>query len=186
MNRQTDAGRASVTLLSSTFGLSRAAYYAEARRAHRGTAEPAAGAVTPLPRRPRGTSAEVVLRRIREVLARETSRAWGVRKVWATLRREGLRVTRRWVHALMRAHGLVLARDHEPGEPARGHVVVPEPNRRFATDLTITPAPARGSPASPPSDLSIPPQGVALPAGTPLVDGLRSRRRKRPGRCPAS
>jgi putative transposase len=36
----------------------------------------------------------------------------------------------------MRAHGLVLARDREPGEPTRGHVVVPEPNRRIATDLT--------------------------------------------------
>jgi putative transposase len=36
----------------------------------------------------------------------------------------------------MRAHGLVLARDCEAGEPARGHVVVPEPNRRIATDLT--------------------------------------------------
>jgi transposase InsO family protein len=31
---------------------------------------------------------------------------------------------------------LVLARDSEPGEPARGHVTVPEPNRRLATDLT--------------------------------------------------
>jgi putative transposase len=36
----------------------------------------------------------------------------------------------------MRAHGLVLVRDHEPGETPRGHVVVPEPNRRLATDFT--------------------------------------------------
>jgi putative transposase len=36
----------------------------------------------------------------------------------------------------MRAHGLVLAQDREPGEVHRGHVVVPEPNRRIATDLT--------------------------------------------------
>jgi hypothetical protein len=42
-------------------------------------------------------------------------------------------VSRRRVHAIMRAHGLVLARDSEPGEPARGHVTVPEPNRRLAT-----------------------------------------------------
>jgi hypothetical protein len=28
-----------------------------------------------------------------------------------------------------------LAHDSEPGEPARGYVVVPEPNRRIATDL---------------------------------------------------
>ena len=45
-------------------------------------------------------------------------------------------VSRRRVWALMRAHGLVLARDREPGEVTRGHVVTPEPNRRIATDLT--------------------------------------------------
>lgn len=45
-------------------------------------------------------------------------------------------VERFGVHAIMRAHGLVLARDREPGEPARGHVVVPDPNRRLATDTT--------------------------------------------------
>jgi putative transposase len=137
MNRHTDAGDASVTLLCATFGLSRAAYYAEERR-QRGapTATGQTGKMIALPRRPRHTSAEVVLLCIREVLARETARAWGVRKVWATLKREGLRVSRRRVHALMRAQGLVLARDSEPGEPARGHVTVPEPNRRIATDLT--------------------------------------------------
>ncbi len=136
MNRHTDAGDASVKLLCATFDLSRAAYYAEARRQRGETASNADGKVIALPRRPRHTSAEVVLLRIREVLARETATAWGVRKVWATLRREGLKVSRRRVWALMRAHGLVLARDREPGEPTRGHVVVPEPNRRIATDLT--------------------------------------------------
>jgi putative transposase len=138
MNRRTAAGDASVSLLCATFDLSRAAYYAEARR-QRGdvpTAKPDEDNVVALPRRPRHTSAEVVLMRIREVLARDTARAWGVRKVWATLRREGRRVSRRRIHAIMRAHGLVLARDSEPGEPARGHVTVPEPNRRIATDLT--------------------------------------------------
>lgn len=136
MNRHTAAGDANVSLLCATFDLSRAAFYAEARR-QRGAAAPAAGGkVVALPRRPRHTSAEVVLLRIREVLERDTATAWGVRKVWATLRREGLKVSRRRVHALMRAHGLVLARDSEPGEPARGHVMVPEPNRRIATDLT--------------------------------------------------
>ena len=137
MNRHTVAGDASVKLLCATFDLSRAAYYAEARRQRGPTpAGPGGGKVIALPRRPRHTSAEVVLLRIREVLDRETATAWGVRKVWATLRREGLRVARRRVHAIMRAHGLVLARDSEPGEPARGHVMVPEPNRRLATDLT--------------------------------------------------
>src|SRR5690606_38416354 len=68
------------------------------------------GKIVKLPQRPSHTSAEVVLLRIREVLARETATAWGVRKVWATLRREGLKVSRRRVHAIMRAYGLVLAR----------------------------------------------------------------------------
>lgn len=135
MNRHTAAGDANVSLLCTTFDLSRAAYYAEARR-QRGETASCSGKVVALPRRPRHTSAEVVLLRIREVLGRETSMAWGVRKVWATLQREGLKVSRRRVHAIMRAHGLVLARDSEPGEPSRGHVVVPEPNRRIATDLT--------------------------------------------------
>lgn len=137
MTRHTSAGDASVKLLCATFDLSRAAYYADARR-QRVAEAPVVddGKVIALPRRPRHTTAEVVLVRIREVLARETATAWGVRKVWATLRREGLKVSRRRVHAIMRAHGLVLARDSEPGEPARGHVVVPDPNRRIATDLT--------------------------------------------------
>jgi len=136
MKRQTVAGEASVSLVCTTFDLSRAAYYADARRQRGEPVSGDDGKVIALPRRPRHTSAEVVLLRIREVLARETSTAWGVRKVWATLRREGLKVSRRRVHAIMRANGLVLARDSEPGEPARGHVVVPEPNRRIASDLT--------------------------------------------------
>lgn len=137
MSRMTVAGEASVSLLCATFHLSRAAFYAEARRQRgEGAAAVATAAVIPLPRRPRYTVAAVVLARIREVLARDTARAWGVRKVWATLRREGLRVSRRRVHAIMRAHDLVLARDREPGETPRGHVMVPEPNRRIATDLT--------------------------------------------------
>jgi len=135
MNRQTNAGDASVKVLCATFELSRAAYYAEARR-QRGDVKDDDVKVVKLPRRPGHTSAEVVLLRIRDVLGRETATAWGVRKVWATLRREGLKVSRRRVHAIMRAHGLVLARDCEPGEPTRGHVIVPEPNRRIATDLT--------------------------------------------------
>jgi len=135
LRRETIAGKASVTLLCETFSLSRAAYYAEARR-QRGEVVGGVPNVVALPKKPRYTSAEVVLLRIREVLAREACAAWGVRKVWATLRREGLKVSRKRVHAIMRAHGLVLARDREPGESTRGHVVVPEPNRRLATDLT--------------------------------------------------
>ena len=72
--------------------------------------------------------------------------AWGVRKVWATLRRRGVRVSRRRVHALMRAAGLVLPRSSdEPREGApRGHVVTPLPNRRIAADFTTVSTAADG------------------------------------------
>lgn len=131
MNRQTVAGTASVTLLCKRFGISRAAYYAARRPPARRRAE-----VVRLPTRPRYSSADAVLAAIQAVLAGEDAAAWGVRKVWARLRQQGMRVGRKRVYALMKAHGLVLARDREPGETTRGHVAVPEPNRRVATDLT--------------------------------------------------
>jgi transposase InsO family protein len=128
MSRETSAGVATVTQLCAAFGISRAAYYA-AKKA----ARPAAKVIA-IRRAPRHTSSEVALAAIREVIKAEP--AWGVRKVWATLQRKGLKVSRKRVHALMRANGLVLARDREPGETTRGHVAVPEPNRRFGGDLT--------------------------------------------------
>jgi transposase InsO family protein len=133
MKRETAAGKATVTHLCRVFSISRAAYYAALK-----PRAPRVDNVVALPKRPRYVSAEVLLERIREVLAREGSEAWGVRKVWATLRREGMRVSRKRVWALMNANGLVLARDREPGEVTRGHVAVPEPNRRLASDLTTT------------------------------------------------
>lgn len=127
MSRETSSGVAPVTLICSAFGISRAAYYAAKK------AKPAAKVVA-LPWAPRHTSSEVVLAAIWAVIQDEP--AWGVRKVWATLKRNGLKVSRKRVHALMRANGLVLARDREPGDTSRGHVAVPEPNRRFGGDLT--------------------------------------------------
>ena len=127
MSRETSAGVATVTQLCEAFGISRAAYYAAKKP------RPAAKVVA-IRRAPRHTSSEVALAAIRDVIKAEP--AWGVRKVWATLKRNGLKVSRKRVHALMRANGLVLARDREPGETTRGHVAVPEPNRRFGGDLT--------------------------------------------------
>jgi len=131
MSRETSAGEAPVTLVCETFGISRAAYYAS-----RAEKKPAPSKVVQLPAKPRYASAEDVLAAIRKVI--EDEPAYGVRKVWAVLRRQGMKVSRKRVWALMRSNGLVLARDSEPGEPRRGHVVVPEPNRRLATDLTTT------------------------------------------------
>ena len=120
-----------MTVLCETFQISRQAYYAATKPPVRRK-----GDVRVLPTKPRYAAAEVVLEAIRAVLAGEDAKAWGVRKVWARLRQQGLRVGRKRVWALMHAHGLVLVRDHEPGETPRGHVAVPEPNRRLASDFT--------------------------------------------------
>jgi putative transposase len=62
---------------------------------------------------------------------------WGVRKVWATLRREGIVASHKRVWARMKALGLVLppVKEREPSH-RRGQVIVPDSNRRWATDLT--------------------------------------------------
>lgn len=127
MNRTTSRGEAPVTLVCRTFAVSRAAYYASQK--------PAEPRPPTSPPRTRGTPVATVLTAIERVVAAHP--AWGVRKVWATLKREGLRVGRRRIWALMHAHGHVLAggTPREPS-PRRGHVVVPEPNRRIATDFT--------------------------------------------------
>lgn len=131
MSLTTVAGVAPISLMCEVFKISRAAYYAAGKPRARREAD-----IVPLPSKPRYTRAEVVLDGIRRII--KDNPAWGVRKVWATLRQDGMRVSRKRVWALMNAHGLVLARDSEPGEPRRGHVAVPEPNRRLATDLTTT------------------------------------------------
>jgi putative transposase len=84
----------------------------------------------------KGVPAEELMSAIREIVAEQP--AWGVRKVWATLRRREKLVSLRRVHALMRAANLVLAREHEGrGDAApRGHVVTALPNRRIAADFT--------------------------------------------------
>lgn len=127
MNRATSRGEAPVTFVCRTFAVSRAAYYASQK--------PAGPRPPTSPPRTRGTPVATVLAAIERVVAAHP--AWGVRKVWATLKREGLRVGRRRIWALMHAHGHVLAggTPREPS-PRRGHVVVPEPNRRIATDFT--------------------------------------------------
>lgn len=128
MSRQTSRGNAAVTLVCEAFHVSRAAYYA-ARR------PPTTAPPPTKPRTERGTPVSTLLPAIEGIVAEHP--AWGVRKVWATLKRRGMRVGRRRVWALMRAHGHVLS-GGQPREPSprRGHVVVPEPNRRFATDFT--------------------------------------------------
>jgi putative transposase len=127
MSRATSRGEAPVTLMCEAFGISRAAYYVAGK--------PATPRAPTGPPKMRGTPAATVLAAIEQVVSSHA--AWGVRKVWATLKRQGLRVGRRRVWALMRAHGHVLAGGTpRTPSPRRGHVVVPEPNRRIATDFT--------------------------------------------------
>jgi transposase InsO family protein len=130
MSRETSRGTATVCLLCDAFGVSRQAYYAALKPK----------ATTPRKRRrsslrsPWASTAEVAAG-ARAIVAEHP--AWGVRKVWATLRRRGLIASRKRVWAIMRSEGLVLPPpfERDPAAP-RGQVVTAESNRRWATDLT--------------------------------------------------
>jgi hypothetical protein len=67
-----------------------AAFYAEAPVSPWRADQAGAGKALALPKRAQYTPAEVVLARIREMLARDTAAAWGVRTFWATLRPSSL------------------------------------------------------------------------------------------------
>jgi putative transposase len=128
MSRMTSRGRATVRQVCQAFGLSRQAYYAAARPV----------ATIPAARRERAgawATATELEAGIKHVVAAHPS--WGVRKVWAVLRRAGTVASRKRVWAMMRGLGLVLppVRERTP-EHRRGQVIVPDSNRRWASDLT--------------------------------------------------
>jgi transposase InsO family protein len=78
---------------------------------------------------------EAIVAAMRRIVADHP--AWGVRKVWAVLRRDGLVVGYRRSWALRKANGLCLEPDAPRGHaPRRGHMTTELPNRRGATDLT--------------------------------------------------
>ena len=137
MNRETPRGTLSVGALCALLGISRSGYYG-ARRAAATRAEAQSPSQPAAPSVRKGrvplVPDERVLVAIREVAQREP--AWGVRKVWATLRRAELRVSRERVWSLMRREGLVFRAPHHE-ERTQGHVSVPEPNRRLATDFGL-------------------------------------------------
>ncbi len=133
MSLTTSRGDATVGQLCEAFGISRQAYYA-ARKAPR--REPAKERRS-LGRLGPWVSDATLIENIQRVVAEFP--AWGVRKVWAYLRRLGTVVSRKRVWKRMRALGLTLPPLAERVEPRRvGHVAVPESNRRWATDLTTT------------------------------------------------
>lgn len=129
MSRDTTYGRATVRQVCAAFGISRQAYY----QAQKG---PTAEKRTPRPERegPWATVAELE-EKVRECTGAHP--AWGVRKIHAYLRRQGVVASRKRVWAIMRRLGLVLPAPEHREEGARpGTVAVPDSNRRWATDLT--------------------------------------------------
>lgn len=132
MSRQTSVGEAPVTMVCETFSVSRSSFYA----ASKAVREPAKAPRQRVPSVHASVSSTELVAGIRGVVAKYP--AWGHRKVWATLRRRGLKVGRRRVYETMRTLGLTLpARLRDRVVPLRGHVAVAEPNRRIATDLTV-------------------------------------------------
>ncbi len=151
MSRETSRGNASVLLTCETFGISRQAYYAALQRlwltevadlpggsdseedSKISVRAPEDACET---QRPGAWATTEELRKgIHEIVERHS--AWGVRKVWATLRRSGLRAGQKRVWAIMKADGLTMEPIAVRESPGRyGHVAVPESNRRWATDLT--------------------------------------------------
>ena len=132
MNRETSKGCATVRQLCEAFGISRQAFYAARRGARPRPQGPDASALRP----PRGTPVSELEPAIRELVSGHP--AWGVRKIWACLRRQDLKVSLRRVWALMRSWNLTLPAYEPSNLRTFGHVVVPNSNRRWATDLTTT------------------------------------------------
>lgn len=132
MSLVTSRGKATVSLLCEAFGISRQGYY-EARNA--GAEKPAGKPKKRQPRSGPWMSDTKLIEKIQEIVAEHP--AWGVRKVWAVIKRQGEVASRKRVWKRMKALGLTLPPISERSGPTlRGHVAVPESNRRLATDMT--------------------------------------------------
>jgi putative transposase len=131
VDRDTSIGRATVRQVCAAFRISRQAYYQALRSPL--SNEPAND--EPVGRRSGPwVSDDELIERIPGVV--ENNPGWGSRKVWASLTRQGLTVSRRRVWKRMQALGLLLpAPQHLPRE-RRGKVTVPDSNRLWGTDLT--------------------------------------------------
>jgi putative transposase len=128
MSRVTSHGTAKKTQLYKLFGVSRQAV-------SQAMMEPKPKKTAPVPRvAPAYVPAETLKPAIQQLVSEHP--AWGVRKVWATLRRQQLKASMKRIHALMRSMGLTLPASPRRGEATRGHVAVAHSNRRWGTDLT--------------------------------------------------
>ena len=140
MSRQTSVGEAPARVVYETFGLPKSTFYAalDRRRPENTTPtakQPEAATSNQVKTLRTTVPTDILVAAIKAVI--DEYPAWGVRKVWATLRRQGLRVSRRRVWKVMKARGWTLpAVCANRKEQPRGHVAVPYPNRLLATDLT--------------------------------------------------
>lgn len=139
MSLETSAGKATVKQACEVFGISRAAYYeAQKNKQTPPQLSVVEGGLSSSCATRQGCASTAAVKVAISTIVHENP-AWGVRKVWATLRRPAweLKVGHRRVHALMSSMGLCMPPDRSHRTIAsRGHVVVEEPNRRFSTDLT--------------------------------------------------
>lgn len=127
MSLDTEHGRASKSQLHAVFGVTRQAVAQSLR-------EKPAPAPRKAPKAPKFWPVELLKPAIEKVAAEHP--AWGVRKVWATLRRDGLGASMKRIYALMKSMNLTLPAAPRRGTATRGHVAVSQSNRRWGTDLT--------------------------------------------------
>lgn len=131
MSRETSRGQATVEQICRAFAISRQAYYAARRPTPDATS-------TDSPRRvPTGVS-WTPAEKLKEAIQRmvDAHPGWGVRKVWAALRRIEIRASQKRIYALMKSMGLTFVAPCQRAKDTNGHVTVPDSNRRWATDLT--------------------------------------------------
>lgn len=111
--------------------LARSSYYAaRQRQQHPRTAAK---------RGPKRLSDEELVREIRQVLDQSVFRGEGYRKVWARLRRKGIRAWKDRVLRVMREHQLLSPSrqpDARPSNPHEGSIIAEAPNQLWGTDAT--------------------------------------------------
>ena len=172
--------RRSLALVCRTIGLARSSAYAARRSAASMVARSRPGPRT-------ATSDEALLAHIRAVLGGAAFSGEGHRKVWARLRRlHDIRVGRKRVLRLMRAHGLLAPTrrrwTHSSGAH-RGTIVPASPNVLWGTDATRVETSAEGwawvfvaidhHTLEPWAEVSK--RGDRFAALVPVVDAVRSR-----------
>jgi transposase InsO family protein len=130
-------GRARVL---AAWGLSRSTFYARQQRARHPAIPQRRGPKTP------HTDAEL-LERIRAILAASPFHGEGHRKIWARLRLQDVRTSKRRVLRVMRENQLLAPQRRLAAVAAKSHagtIVTEEPDQMWGTDATVTVTLAQG------------------------------------------